>query len=182
MLRAVFRGGRSIDIVWRARRRGRRVATRIICCVALLTALALQIAPDAATADEREIGVIKSVAGEAALVRKAAEAPLAVGQSIYLGDEISTGADGAVGFTLTDGSRFSIGPNSAIVVAEFQFQPERGLLALIARLIYGTMAHSTGEIGRIDPKAVQIGTPLGTVGVRGTRFAVKQPDTEPVRQ
>lgn len=128
-----------------------------------------------AQAADAEIGVVKSVNGSAVLERDTGKADVVVGQALQIGDRISTGQDSAVGFTLQDGSRFSIGPNSAIVMSNFQFEPDQGLLALIARLLYGTMAHASGEIGRLRPQAVQIGTPLGSVGVRGTRFAVKQP-------
>lgn len=128
-----------------------------------------------AVAADAEIGVVKSVNGSAVLERDAGKADVIVGQTLQIGDRISTGAESAVGFTLQDGSRFSIGPNSAIIMSNFQFEPDRGLLALIARLLYGTMAHASGEIGRLRPQAVQIGTPLGSVGVRGTRFAIRQP-------
>ena len=128
-----------------------------------------------AWAADMEIGVVKSVNGTAAMERDSTKSQVVVGQSLQIGDRVSTGPDSAVGFTLQDGSRFSIGPNSAIVVSNFQFEPDRGLLALIARLLYGTMAHASGEIGRLRPQAVQIGTPLGSVGVRGTHFAIKQP-------
>lgn len=141
----------------------------------LLWALALVATLPASVVAAQEIGVIKSVTGQASLARNGGATPVAVGQSLELGDRIETDSDGAVGFTLNDGSRFSVGPNSAIIVEQFEFQPAKGLLALIAELIYGTMTHSSGDIGRMKPEAVKIGTPLGVVGVRGTRFAIKQP-------
>mgnify|MGYP002265993581 CR=1 FL=1 len=147
-----------------------RVAT-----VALMLSFCLLGGDGRATAAEMEIGVVKSVKGSAVIERGNGKMNIIVGQALRIGDRISTAPDSAVGFTLQDGSRFSIGPNSAIIVSNFQFEPDRGLLALIARLLYGTMAHASGEIGRIKPQAVQIGTPLGSVGVRGTRFAIRQP-------
>jgi len=149
-------------------RRGARV--RFVAM--LLGALALAATTSAAA---QEIGVVKSVTGQANLARDGGATPVAVGLSLELGDRIETEAGSSVGFTLNDGSRFSVGPNSAIVVEQFEFQPAKGLLALIAELIYGTMTHSSGDIGRMKPEAVKIGTPLGVVGVRGTRFAIKQP-------
>lgn len=147
----------------------------IVLTVTLSLVMVLSGGFGLAQASDEEIGVVKTVIGEAGVTRGAEEIAASVGQSLQVGDRISTGADGAVGFTLRDGSRFSVGPNSAIVMSDFQFEPDRGLLGLIARLLYGTMTHATGEIGRVRPESVRIGTPLGQVGVRGTRFAIKQP-------
>ncbi len=154
---------------------------RCVLFALLFPLIAAGAALRAQAADPAEIGVVKSVSGDAQLERSGADRPIEVGASLRKGDRIATGADGAVGFTLADGSRFSIGPNSAIVVSEFQFQPDRGLLALIADFLFGTMTHASGEIGRIEPDAVRITTPLGVVGVRGTRFAIKQPKLEGAR-
>ncbi len=163
---------------WSARAKAWKNAALSRVGIALQVLLALALVATwspPAMADDIEIGVIKSVTGAASLERGAVTSGAAVGQSLYIGDRLVTAADGSVGFTMADSSRFSIGPNSAIIVSDFKFQPERGLLSLIAELIYGTMAHTTGEISRIAPAAVQIGTPLGKVGVRGTSFAIKQP-------
>ena len=133
------------------------------------------IASFAAAMEPGEIGVVKTVVGGVSVKVGSAERALSVGDPLRAGDQIVTAAASAVGFSLNDGSRFSIGPNSAIVISKFQFMPERGLLALIARLLRGTLAHSSGDIGRLRPEAVVIDTPLGVVGVRGTRFAIRQP-------
>jgi len=136
----------------------------------------LAAAPHAARADgDDRIGVVKYVAGAASLVRGSREAPAAVGDVILEGDLLRTGADGAIGFMLEDGARFSIGADSAIEMREFRFQPSKGLFSIIAELFYGVMVHSTGEVGRLAPEAVKIETAYGDVGVRGTRFAVRQP-------
>lgn len=144
----------------------------MVACSALLAAAILF--GWTATASAEAIGTIKTVSGMASVVTQRGAANAFVGQRIGAGDRIETQSDAAVGFILDDGSRFSIGPNSAIVVTDFKFQPQRSLLSLIAELIYGVMAHTTGEIGRMKPDAVQIKTANGVVGVRGTRFAIKE--------
>lgn len=128
-----------------------------------------------AHADGAEIGVVKVVTGEVTLRRGTAAIPLVVGQSLAVGDVILTEADASVGFTLLDGAQFSIGPESAIELTAFDYKPQDGVLSLIANFLFGTMTHTTGEIGRADPEAVQIRTRLGVVGVRGTEFAVRAP-------
>ena len=127
-------------------------------------------------ADRLEIGVIKYAAGDATIGRAGGGSIVAsVGASVFKDDKVLTGPGGAVGFILNDGSRFSVGPNSAIVVSDFKFEPAQGLFGLLARLLYGVMTFSSGDIGRLSPGSVKIESAYGAVSVRGTRFAIRQP-------
>ncbi len=46
-----------------------------------------------------------------------------VGDSVYLGDVVSTGSDGRVGITFTDGTAFDLSPNARMVMNEFIYDP-----------------------------------------------------------
>ena len=48
-------------------------------------------------------------------------------------------------------------------------------LSLVASFLQGTFSHVSGGIGRLKPEAVKMRTPVGTIGIRGTKFVVRVP-------
>jgi hypothetical protein len=44
---------------------------------------------------------------------------------------------------------------------------------MLVRLSSGTMAYLSGLIGKLAPESVRFETPVATIGIRGTRFAMK---------
>ncbi|MBA1273097.1 FecR family protein [Stutzerimonas azotifigens] len=139
---------------------------------ALVAALATA---GSANADEpgEPIGYVMKVEGEATVVTRGQALPASVGQAVMLGAELRTGADGALGVTLTDNTVMSFGPNSLLTVDEYLFTPAQEQLRLSARISRGTMNFISGVIAKLKPEAVEIKTPTGTIGVRGTHFLVK---------
>ena len=90
-----------------------------------------------------------------------------------VGDTLVTGRDGSIGVILRDDSSLSIGPGSRLVLRSFQFSPPEGKFDLVAQISRGTMAYLSGLIGKLAPEKVRIETPTATIGIRGTRFALK---------
>jgi len=119
------------------------------------------------------IGSVKNVRGTAAVVRAGEAIPARPGFGLLAGDILQTGADGALGLTLRDDSLLSLGPSSRIALEKFQFDPAAGNLGLTTRIIRGTFAYLSGLIGKLAPDATTFVTPVATIGVRGTRFAVR---------
>lgn len=127
-----------------------------------------------AKASER-IGYIKTLKGtEHRLTDHAGqERPVAVGTPLLVGDTVYTGKETALGLTLKDETLMSIGPNTELTLQAYLFEPARGELSLSSRMNRGTMQFVSGQIARLKPEAVAIDTPAGTIGVRGTHFALK---------
>ena len=140
----------------------------------ILAALALAIAPVAA---EAQVG---TKAGVAAAVRGPVQQisyrtpqagvgrNLAGGQEIFLGDRIVTGPGGGLQILLLDGTTFSLGPNTSMVIDEFVFNPATGTGRLTASVARGTLRVISGRLARQEQEAVRVRTPTATVGVRGT--------------
>lgn len=128
-----------------------------------------------AYADEpgEPIGYVMTVKGEATVITRGQALPASVGQAIMLGAELVTGPDGALGVTLTDSTVMSFGPNTQLTVDEYLYTPAQEELRLSARISRGTLNFISGVIAKLKPEAVQIQTPTGTIGVRGTHFLVK---------
>jgi hypothetical protein len=96
---------------------------------------------------------------------------LGVGSSLYPGDRIITAAGAMLVLAFSDSSRLTLGPNSAIRIDDYRFDPAapaQGRLGLA--LLQGGIRALTGLIARTDPRQVSITTPTATVAVRGTGF------------
>ncbi len=123
------------------------------------------------------IGVVRTTAGSATVTRGADVLPATMGTRIHAGDTLSTGPDGSLGVILRDNSSISLGPGSSLVLREFLFSPSEGKLGMLVRLSKGTMAYLSGLIGKLAPEKARFETPVATIGIRGTCFAVMAGET-----
>jgi hypothetical protein len=138
----------------------------------LVSALWILAATDRAFAGET-IGVVRTASGAATVTRGEMTLPATPGLKIMAGDTLGTGPDGSLGVILRDDSSLSIGPESRLVLRSFLFSPSAGKFGLVARITQGTMAYLSGLIGKLAPEKARFETPTATIGIRGTRFAVK---------
>jgi hypothetical protein len=138
----------------------------------LLGALSLLPVTGTAVAGET-IGIVRTVSGDATVSRGEKTFPAAPGLKLMVGDTLGTGRNGSLGVILRDDSTLSIGPGSRLVLRSFLFSPSEGKFDLVARISRGTMAYLSGLIGKLAPEKVRIETPTATIGIRGTRFALK---------
>jgi hypothetical protein len=138
--------------------------------VLALPLLALPAAP-ALAAGETPAGSVKSVSGEAQVLRSGAAAlSLKQGDRIFEKDVLTTGKGAALGLVMRDNSTLSLGPGSRLVVERFLFEPEKGALAQVLKLSRGSMAAVSGEIVKLNPAVATVDTPVYSVGIRGTHF------------
>lgn len=90
------------------------------------------------------------------------------GDEIFLGDRIVTGPASGLQIMLLDGTTFSIGPNSSMVIDEFVYNPATGTGKIAASVTRGTLRLISGRIARQEGEGIQIKLPTATVGVRGS--------------
>lgn len=144
-----------------------------IFAISGIFAALLLVAGGISLAEDGGIGYIKKVERPAFVVRKGSRKAADIGDSIYMNDLLTTGKSGAMGVTFKDNSMISIGPDTEFVVDEFVFQPRQESLSFSSKMMRGTLFFVTGTIAKLAPKSVSVGTPAGTIGVRGTRFLVR---------
>jgi len=137
----------------------------------LLATLSILL-PGLSDAAQETIGIIRNSAGAAAVTRGGQLLPAAAGTKLLVGDTLTTGVDGSLGVILRDNSTLSLGPGSTLIIRDFLFSPAEGKLGLLVRLSRGTMAYLSGLIGRLAPESARFETPVATIGIRGTRFAM----------
>lgn len=139
-----------------------------------LAALLLITASLGAGAQEDDvIGYVKTVSGEAYVLRGDARTTAEPGTALYRGDVLRTGAPGALGVTLKDSTRLSLGARSELTLQQFAFVPSENELGFVARLAHGTLLYVSGVIAKLSADAVSVETPVATIAVRGTRFLVR---------
>ncbi len=119
------------------------------------------------------IGTLQRVSGTAAVVRQDQILPAKAGLEIHANDTLRTGTEGSIGLVFHDDTCLSLGPGSVLVIDEFVYAPRQGKLSLIFRMMKGTAIYLSGLIAKLAPDSVHFVTPSASVGVRGTKFAVK---------
>src|SRR5919202_965714 len=119
------------------------------------------------------IGQIKTLAGDVSIVRNGVRAPARAGDLLERADTVLTGADGRVGITFIDNSRFSLGLNSQIALEKFTFNPTTQEGEFLTKMHRGTLAVISGSIAHSAQDAMQVQTRTAILGVRGTHFLVQ---------
>jgi hypothetical protein len=90
-----------------------------------------------------------------------------VGDKIYEGDSITTGASGEIHMTMEDQGFVAVRPNTRMRIVQYRAEgddDDKGVLSLLV----GSMRSITGWIGKYHPKSYSINTPTATIGIRGT--------------
>ncbi len=150
------------------RRRPGRKATRL----AVLLAVSLWGVPVRAQTPP-SIGLVKIATGAAFVLRAGASLPATPGLVLFETDSLRTGPDGALGVSLNDDTRISLGPTSEARLAQYQYKPAQGALALVLTVVRGAAVYVSGQIAKLSPDAVRLETPSAIVGVRGTTVAMR---------
>jgi hypothetical protein len=102
-----------------------------------------------------------------------------VGDLVYQGDVVATGADGKVGINFTDGSSFNLSNNARMVLDEFVYDPNSTSNASLFNLTKGTFTFVAGKVAKTGD--MKVDTPVATMGVRGTTPRVEISDDGTVR-
>lgn len=126
-----------------------------------------------AQADTIPVGIVRSVANEAHVLRNATQIPAEINMKIMNGDIIKTGPDGSLGLIFEDDTVVSMGPGSEFIVEDFSFSPADQKLSFVAKMIQGTFSFLSGQITKLAPDAVRLQTPDATVGMRGTHVLIQ---------
>ena len=99
---------------------------------------------------------------------------IAVAKGLVLnsGDTIET-QEGRVQFSLIDGAKVSLQPNSIYKINRYEFSgKEDGTEYAFTELIKGGLRTISGWIGHKNPQRYQLKTAVATIGIRGTEFTV----------
>jgi hypothetical protein len=133
----------------------------------------------ATRAEEAPIGYVKTLSGEASVTTGKDRVVAKLGTPLFQGSQLKTGHTGSMGVTFKDDTVMSFGPDTELTVDEYLYAPNQGKLKLASKLAKGSMNYVSGVIAKLQPDAVSVRTPTGTIGVRGTQFVVYVEDEAP---
>jgi hypothetical protein len=92
--------------------------------------------------------------------------PTKVGDPVFLGDVVQTGADGKVSITFADETAFNLSSNARMTMDEFVYDPNGKSNATLFSLTKGTFTFVAGKIAKTGD--MKVDTPVATMGIRGT--------------
>lgn len=145
---------------------------RFAAGLAIVVASAAPVAAQAPVA----AGHVKTVSGTAVIVRDSGTTPAKAGDAIYATDTLRTAGDGAIGVTLRDDTRVSLGPNSEVKVDRYVYEPGEGGLGMVLKFVRGVAVYVSGRMSKLAPDSIRLEAPSAIVGVRGTTVAIRVGD------
>jgi hypothetical protein len=166
----------SIQACKRPRAIALTAASLIVVACALLPSLArAQSNPAPAGAVATPIGKVVTAKGTVSLEHPSAVVVQAsigggeqtkVGDLVYKGDVILTGADSAIGIVFSDGTAFNLSSNARMELNEFIYDPKGTSNSTLFSLSKGTFTFIAGKVAKTGD--MKIDTPVATMGIRGT--------------
>jgi hypothetical protein len=118
-------------------------------------------APSAAQA----VGRVAQADSDATIVRNGVVIAANTGDPILKGDVLQT-VSGRIGVTFNDGSTLNLTANTRLVVNEFVYDPRGSANSQLLDLVQGSLTFISGEVAHSGN--MSIGTPVATMGIRGT--------------
>lgn len=120
------------------------------------------------------IGTVTRLDGEVFATRAdGTRVRLQSGDEVFQGDVLETGADGAIGITFVDNTEMSLGGDGRMVLDEMIYDPDGGDGSSQFSLVSGVFSFVSGQIAKSGPDAMQVNTPVATIGIRGTKGIIK---------
>ena len=145
------------------RLRGRLSAASAAALLGLSLACAAAIVP----AEADKVGVAAAVNPDAfSSLAGAPQSQISIGKSIFFNERINTTGSGLVQVLLVDGSTFTVGPGSDLVINKFVYDPKKGTGQIAASFSKGVMRFVGGKLSKNDG-GVTVDTPAGALAIRG---------------
>ena len=118
------------------------------------------------------VGDVVETRGQALAVGKnKVSRSLTAGDRVYLGDKLITGVDGFLRLHMIDDALLDLRCYSIMVIEEYALQDKNR--RSIFNLLQGSLRKVTGEIGKWGEDVYELRTPIASVGVRGTEYALR---------
>jgi len=125
-------------------------------------------------AAESAVGSVVALRGEVtATDPTGTRRPLVMKGEIFREDTVRTGERGRIQIMFTDHSIISLGRNSEMKIAEYEWQPEARDGAMKTEIKEGVFRVMGGAITKVAPKKFTTATPAATIGIRGSMYAGK---------
>ena len=125
----------------------------------------------------REVGRVLTTRGDVS-ARQPDDDPRALGRGdhIYEGDTLLTGENGRAQVRFVDEGLVQLQPGTEYFIEHYrEDESERGAFT---RLVEGGLRAMSGSIGRQDREQYRLDTPVASIGIRGTHYALRHCGSE----
>ncbi|MBT8134097.1 MAG: FecR domain-containing protein [Gammaproteobacteria bacterium] len=120
----------------------------------------------------KKVGVVVEKEGSVVAVdQRKISRKLAKGDPVFLGDKVITGEKGYVRLKMIDEAVLDLRCFSIMVIEQYALTDtsRRSIL----NLLQGSLKKVTGKIGKMTEDIYELKTPLASIGVRGTEYALR---------
>lgn len=116
-------------------------------------------------------GLVTRTRGETTAVNNGQLRPLALNAEVFVGDNISTGANARTEVRFHDGSVVTLGQQTVFSVREYHHDEGDEKVHAIFELIDGAFRSVTSKVFKMRPNNIyEVRTAIAVIGVRGTDF------------
>ena len=124
-------------------------------------------------ASAQAVGRVLVAAGEVVVTRANRDVALAAGSAIERYDVIRTGEASSAQLRFSDETIVAMRAKSRFHVSSYNYTgADDGVSEIGFALLQGGIRTLTGLIGRTRPERYRMGTPLATIGIRGTAYSL----------
>lgn len=116
------------------------------------------------------IGEIAAIQGQAWYGDGADKSRINEGDPVFFNSHITTGADARLHILFIDDTEITLGEEASLQIDEYIFDPYDSKENKGAFSIKGAFLWVSGLISKRDEPRVEINTPRGSIGIRGTTF------------
>lgn len=121
---------------------------------------------------KKKVGLVAESEGSViAVSARKVSRKLSKGQPVYLGDKIVTGENGFVRLKMIDDAVLDLRCFSIMLIEEYALSNTNS--RSIINLLQGTLRKVTGQIGKMAGDVYELKTPMASIGVRGTEYALR---------
>ncbi|VAW50192.1 hypothetical protein MNBD_GAMMA06-2201 [hydrothermal vent metagenome] len=120
----------------------------------------------------KKVGMVAESSGSVVAVdKRKVTRKLSKGKPVYLGDKVITGEKGSVRLKMIDDAILDLRCFSIMVIEEYALNTTNR--RSILNLLQGSLKKVTGKIGKMTEDVYELKTPVASVGVRGTEYALR---------
>ena len=112
------------------------------------------------------VGHVAKLTGSASIVRNGVTVELNNGDAVYQNDVVQTGSGSTIGLVMIDGTTFNLAANARLMLNDLTFDPTSTSNTSLFTLMQGAASFVAGQVAKTGD--MKVGTPVATVGIRGT--------------
>lgn len=131
---------------------------------------ALALSPFAFAAGGENLGHVSRIQGAAFAQRGQNLERLALNSPVKREDTLKTAMDSRLELTMLDETKLTLGAGTEFVLERYDLGRQQGAGAVLLKLTKGAFRVATGELSALRGGPFEVGTPLGTIGIRGTDY------------